>query len=85
MITRRVVKAFEAWDPVFGMLVIMNSGAALRIIRIAFNQRIAVGRPPIARAVEFESGNNRYYAAFERMQENTAPDDVPDGTQAAAI
>ena len=34
VISRRVVKAFEAWDPSFGMLVIMNSGAVLRMIRI---------------------------------------------------
>jgi hypothetical protein len=76
VISRRVVKAFEAWDPSFGMVVIMNSGAVLRIIGIVFDKNLGAGLPPIKRAVEFESGGIRYYAAFDRLQENTSLEDL---------
>lgn len=79
VISRKVVKAFEAWDPYFGMVVIMNSGAVLRNIRIVFDKNLGAGLPPIKRAVEFESGGTRYYAPFERLQENTSQEDLPAG------
>ena len=31
------------------------------------------------RAVEFESGGTRYYAGFDRLWENTSPEDLPAG------
>ena len=34
MITRRIIRGFEAWDPSLGMVVIMSSGAILRMLRI---------------------------------------------------
>ena len=79
MISRRVVRAFEAWDPSFGMLVIMNSGAVLQMIGIVLDRNLGAGLPPIKRAVEFESGGTRYYAAFDRLQENTSPEDMRAG------
>lgn len=76
MMSRKVIRAFEAWDPAFRMVVIMNSGADLRVVGITFNQRLAPGLPPLERAVEFESGGTRYYAAFERLQENTSGEET---------
>jgi hypothetical protein len=61
------------------MVVIMNSGAVLRNIRIVFDKNLGAGLPPIKRAVEFESGGTRYYAAFDQLQENTSQEDLPAG------
>ena len=66
-------------DPSFGMLVIMNSGAVLRIIRIVLDRDFGAGLPPIKRAVEFEFGETRYYAGFDRLWENTSLEDQPAG------
>lgn len=75
----RAVRAFEAWDPSFGMVVIMNAGAVLRVIRIVFDKNLGAGLPPVKRAVEFESGGARYFAVFDRLQQNTSPEDLPAG------
>jgi hypothetical protein len=69
---REVVRAFEAWDPGFGMQVILNRGAVLRIQRILFHREIIPGTLPVERAVEFESGGAVYLAGFDRMQDNTS-------------
>ena len=79
MISRKVVKAFEAWDPSFGMVVIMNAGAELRNIRIVFDKSLGPGLPPTKCAVEFECGGTLYCAAFDRLQANTSQGDVPAG------
>ena len=77
VISRRVVKAVEAWDPSLGMVVIMNSRAVLRVIRIVLDIDLGAGLPPIK--VEFEFGGTRYYAGFDRLWENTSPEDLPAG------
>lgn len=69
---REVFRAFEAWDPAFGMQVILNRGAVLCIQRILFHRELIPGLPEIDRVVEFESGGALYMAAFDRMQDNTS-------------
>ncbi len=70
-----VKKAFEAWDPSIGMVVIMNAGATLRIVGIVFDQKFEPEGPAVKRAVEFECQGQLYYAAFDRVRENAAVDD----------
>ncbi|MCX6628003.1 MAG: hypothetical protein NTW28_10290 [Candidatus Solibacter sp.] len=90
MISRKVTRAFEAWDPRLGMVVIMNSGATLRMIRIVPEQdrtqpveyslfgagAVILGSPQIKRAEEFESDGTRYCAEFDRLRENTSLEDL---------
>ena len=82
--SRRVATTFEAWNPSLGMMVTMNSGAPLRVIQIVFDKHLGGRRSPIKRAVEFESGGIRYYAAFDTLQENSSPEALSDdsGTDA---
>jgi hypothetical protein len=77
--SRRVARAFEAWDPSLGTTVIMNSGAVLRMIQIVFDKQFGAQLPPIKRAVEFECGGSRYYAALDRLQENTSQEELLSG------
>jgi len=76
--TAIVKKAFEAWDPSLGMVVIMNAGTVLRILQIVFDQRFDRERPPVKRAVEVEVGGHRYFAEFERLRENATVADLPE-------
>ena len=76
--TATVQKAFEAWDPSFEMVVIMNAGTVLRILQIVFDQKFDRERPPVKRAVEFEARGHRYFAEFERLRENATPSDLPE-------
>ena len=69
---RVVTKAFEAWDPTFGMIVIMNSGIVVQVGRIVFDVNRHPILPPIKRAVEFLRDDTLYYAEFNRFEENTS-------------
>jgi len=68
---RVVTRAFEAWEPAFDMVVIMNAGTRPRVLRTGFELPRGGSQPPIKRGVEFESSGAAYYAEFDRIQENT--------------
>jgi hypothetical protein len=79
-LTRKVSRAFEVWDPSFGMMVIMTTGAVLDIIGIVFDKDIGAGMPPIKRAVEIDCEGTRYYGAYDRLLENTLALGRPDAS-----
>ena len=70
---RVALRAFEAWDPAFDMLVIVNAGSRVQVRRVAFDLRRGGVMPPIRRGVEFDCGASVYFAEFDRFEENTAP------------
>jgi hypothetical protein len=71
---RRALRSFEAWDDGFGMTVVVGAGACLHVRGIRFNCKLGGGQPPLARAVEFETGGARYFCALDRFHDNTAPE-----------
>ena len=73
MISRVVNRAFEAWDPAFGMVAVMSAGAVVSVVRIVFDLRRGTLLPPLKRAVEFRCNDMLYYAEVERFEENTSP------------
>ncbi len=75
--SRRVVTAFEAWDPSLGMVVIMNSGRVLYPKRVLPDHDPIPGAPPFRRGVEFECGGAPYLADFERIWSNTCRQEKP--------
>lgn len=70
--SRVATRAFEAWDPAFGTVIIVNAGATLRVRRIAFGISRGDSLPPIERSVEFECNEALCYAEFDRFEENTS-------------
>ena len=50
---------------------------ALRNFRIAFDTSLGTGLPPMMRTVRFESDGTRYLAEFDRLKQNTSPEDLP--------
>ena len=52
--SRVATRAFDAWDPAFRMVVIVNAGAQLRVRQVAFDVSRGGNLPTIKRGVEFE-------------------------------
>jgi hypothetical protein len=70
---RRVLRSFEAWDPAFGMTVVLSVGTMLDNLHIVFDRRVSPAPALVRWAVEFRVGGVLYRAAFDRVMENSEP------------